>query len=147
MTDEIERGALELIERIQGAGGTLAAIEAGIIQREIQDAAYAVQQAIDAGTTVVVGVNRFTADPDPGVDTLQLDPEIERRQIDRVREVRASRGVDAWHAALQRLAVAARDGINLVPPVIAAVEAHGTLGEIADTLRGVFGEYREGYQE
>ena len=119
-------------------GGTLAAIEAGYIQRQIQDAAYLAQQAIDAGDAVVVGVNRYADDGSARRrDVFRIDPAIERQQIERVRAVRAGRSE-------QRLAqrrstassAAARDGDNLVPPIIAAVEAHATLGEIADTMRG-----------
>ena len=144
LTNRIEREASDLINRIDAAGGTLAAIESGFIQQQIQDSAYRAQQAIDAGTAVVVGVNRFADGAGtPGVPLFRVDPDVERGQIERVRAVRASRGEHGWRDALASVDRAARDGRNLVPPVIAAVEAHATLGEIADALRLVFGEYQE----
>jgi methylmalonyl-CoA mutase, N-terminal domain len=142
MTDRIEEGARQIIARVDAAGGTLAAIERGLIQREIQDAAYQAQQRLDAGDAVVVGVNRYTGGAAP-IDVLRIDSELERRQAERVRDVRASRDAAAWSVAIDRVRAAARDGSNLVPPVLAAVEARATVGEIADTLRGVFGEHKE----
>jgi methylmalonyl-CoA mutase N-terminal domain/subunit len=132
-----------LIARIDRMGGTLTAIEAGYIQGEIQEAAYRAQQTIDTGDAVVVGVNRFTEDAPSSVDVFHVDPAIERRQIERVRALRASRGNHDWRAAVAAVEQAARDGSNLVPPIVAAVEQRATLGEIADALRGVFGEYQD----
>jgi methylmalonyl-CoA mutase N-terminal domain/subunit len=143
MTNRIEDEARALLERIDASGGTLAAIEAGIIQREIQESAYRAQQEIDAGERVVVGVNRFASGEASEIDMLQIDPDIERRQIERVRRVRAEREAGEWRAALDAVAAAARDSSNLVPPIIRAVEARATIGEISDTLRGVFGEHKE----
>ena len=165
LTDDIERGAADLLARIDGSGGTLAAIERGFIQREIQDSAYRTQVAIDSGHAVVVGVNRFTkfergsggflGDPasakndKPGAadaaqkSTRPLFDDVERRQIERVRAVRASRDAVACATALAGVIRAAREGGNLVPPIVDAVEARATLGEIADGLRSVFGEYEE----
>jgi methylmalonyl-CoA mutase N-terminal domain/subunit len=145
MTDEIEQGAVAILDRIEHAGGTLAAIETGLIQREIQESAYRAQLAVDAGDAVVVGVNRFTSDGNEkgAVPLLQIDPDIERRQLERVRAVRASRSADAWRHAIDEVTLAARDGRNLVPPIIAAVESKATIGEIADALRSVFGEFTE----
>ncbi len=142
-TDEIDAGAREILDRIDAAGGTLKAIETGFIQREIQESAYRAQQAIDRGDTVVVGVNRFATDDDAAIDTLRIDPETERRQIARVRRTRADRDAAAWRAAIDQVGAAARGADNLVPPIIAAVEARATVGEIADALRAVFGEHRE----
>jgi methylmalonyl-CoA mutase N-terminal domain/subunit len=142
-TDEIERGARALLDDIDAAGGTLAAIEAGRTQRQIQDAAYDAQQAIDRGDAVVVGVNRYTTDDPASIQLLRIDAETERRQIEAVRALRKARDPQAWQAAIAGVDRAARDGSNLVPPVIAAVEARATLGEIADTLRAVFGEHRD----
>ena len=143
MTNRIEQEARALLDRVDAAGGTLAAIESGMIQREIQEAAYRTQQDIDAGGRIVVGVNRFGEDEASRIEVLRIDPDIERRQIARVREVRASRDGREWRAALDGVAGAARDGTNLVPPIIRAVEARATTGEISDTLRGVFGEHKE----
>ena len=143
-TTAIEREALELLERIDALGGTLAAIESGYIQRQIQDAAYRAQQAVDQGTAVVVGVNRFLdGQPGAAIPIFRVDPEIERQQIDRVRALRVSRSEGEWRAALDQVGAAARDGRNLVPPIVEAVDKRATVGEIADTLRGVFGEHSE----
>jgi methylmalonyl-CoA mutase, N-terminal domain len=143
-TDRIERDARALIERIDGLGGTLAAIEAGFIQREIQDAAYRAQQEIDAGARVVVGVNRYAIDGgEPSIETLRIDPDIEARQVERVRRIRSSRDQTPWRSALDAVGTAARGRDNLVPPILAAVEAQATVGEIADAMRAVFGEHRE----
>jgi methylmalonyl-CoA mutase N-terminal domain/subunit len=145
LTDAIEQGAVDLLARIDHAGGTLAAIEAGLIQREIQESAYRAQIAIDSGESVVVGVNRFV-DQDratTAINTLRIDEDTERRQIERVRGVRASRSADGVRAALDDVTPGARDGSNLVPRIVAAVEAHATVGEIADAMRAVFGEYSE----
>src|SRR5206468_2294355 len=142
-TNRIEEEARTLLDRIDATGGTLAAIERGLIQRDIQESAYRAQQEIDRGGRVVVGVNRFASEEGTPIDVLRIDPEIERRQIERVRAVRASREPSVWRASLDRLAAAARDSTNLVPFVINAVEAHATLGEISDTLRSVLGEHKE----
>ena len=143
LTTEIEAGARELLERIAALGGTLSAIESGYIQRQIQDSAYKAQMAIDAGNAVVVGVNRYTTDDSDGIDVFSLDPALERAQSDRVQAVRTQRDATAWRAALAAVATAARGHDNLVPHIITAVEASATVGEIADTLREVFGEYKE----
>jgi methylmalonyl-CoA mutase, N-terminal domain len=142
MTNRIEDEAQALIDRIDSLGGTLAAIEAGYVQHEIQEAAYRAQQAVDRGAATVVGVNKYVDDQPARVDLFRIDPEIERQQADRVRAVRAGRSEQDWRAALDSVERVARGGENLVLPIIRAVEAHATLGEIADILRAVFGEYR-----
>ncbi len=143
-TNAIERAASELIDRIDRAGGTLTAIETGFIQREIQESAYRAQRAVDAGETVLVGVNKFSdAAAAAAIETLRIDPDVESRQIARVQAWRAARDAASWRAALDGVARAARDGSNLVPPIVAAVEARATVGEIADAMRGVFGEFTE----
>jgi methylmalonyl-CoA mutase N-terminal domain/subunit len=143
LTNEIERRAAEYIARIDEMGGMLAAIEAGWVQREIERAAYDYQKAVESGTEVVVGVNRFQIAEETGIPILKIDPAIERAQIERVRKVRAERSREAAEGALTRVEEAARKGENLLPPMIAAVEAYATLGEIADRLRIVFGEFTE----
>jgi methylmalonyl-CoA mutase N-terminal domain/subunit len=142
LTNRIERGAREILDRIEHAGGTLAAIESGLIQREIQESAYRAQLAVDSGQSVVVGVNRFE-DKGAGVPLFSLDPDVEKQQIERLRAVRARRDAESCQRALGGVSTAARDGQNLVAPIVAAVEARATVGEIADTLRDVFGEYAE----
>ena len=146
LTNRIEQEARALIDRIDAAGGVLEAVESGYIQQQIQEAAYATQQAIDGGDMVVVGVNRFVPQDTgqaPQIEPCRIDPEIERGQIERVRAIRASRSRDPWRTALAEVEKAAQDGSNLVPPIIAAVEARATLGEIADAMRRVFGEHQE----
>ena len=143
LTDEIEREARAILERIDADGGTLAAIERGDIQRRIQESAYRDQQAVDGGERTVVGVNRFDDDDGVSIDTLRIDPAVETDQRERVARVRASRDAVRHRGALDAVTAAARGGGNLVPPIVDAVEARATVGEIADTLRAVFGEYRE----
>jgi methylmalonyl-CoA mutase, N-terminal domain len=139
LTDAIERDAVALVARIDAAGGTLSAIESGMIQREVQESAYRAQQAIDAGEAIVVGVNRFTTDEPTTIDVFRIDPAIERQQVDRVRALRASRDAVAWRQAVEGVTAAALDGSNLMPAIIAAVEARATVGEISDAMRQVFG--------
>ena len=142
-TDELEAAAVALLDRIDQRGGGLAAIEGGFIQREIQDSAYRAQQAIDTGDATVVGVNDFTSDQPARIEGLQIDPAIEAQQVERVRALRQSRDGAGCRAALEEVHDVARGQANLVPVIIAAVEAHATVGEIADVLREVFGEYRD----
>ncbi len=142
-TDEIEADARALIATIDKAGGTLAAIEAGFIQRQIQDAAYTAQLRIDSADAIVVGVNKFTTEEPSTIEQLSLDPESESRQAAAVKLTRASRNQDACREALQALNAGARGTANLVPLVLQAVEARATLGEISDNLRAVFGEHRD----
>jgi methylmalonyl-CoA mutase N-terminal domain/subunit len=143
MTNEIEEGARVLIDRIDASGGTLPAIEQGIIQRVIQESAYRAQQQIDKGDTVVVGVNAFATDAATNIEIHSIDPEVERRQVERVQAVRGSRDQTAWRASLDAVIAAARGTDNLVPPIVQAVEARATLGEISDAMRSVFGEHKE----
>jgi methylmalonyl-CoA mutase N-terminal domain/subunit len=143
LTDEIERGAGEYIQRIDAMGGTLAAIEQGYIQNEVQNAAYQYQQAVERGDAVVVGVNRFKQDEQEPPGMFRLDPELERQQVARSREVRASRSAGLVEERLSALEQAARGNDNLLPRILACAEAYATVGEISDRLRTVFGEYRE----
>ena len=146
LTDEIERGAEAILDRIERAGGTLAAIEAGLTQREIQESAYRAQVAVESGEAVVVGVNRFSDADRHTTSTppvFHVDPDIEQRQVQRLQAVRASRSQQDCRSAIGAVSRAARDGGNLVPPIIAAVESKATVGEIADAMRVVFGEFRE----
>jgi methylmalonyl-CoA mutase N-terminal domain/subunit len=143
LTNEIETGARELLERIESLGGTLSAIESGYIQRQIQDSAYKAQKAVDSGSAVVVGVNRYTSEEPDRIEVFSLDADLEHAQTQRVRAVRARRDAARWTSALAAVRDAARSADNLVPAIITAVEADATVGEIADTLREVFGEYKE----
>ncbi len=148
LTDEIERRAniyLATIARFDAAGpyGMLRAIEQGYVQREIQNAAYTYQRAVDAGEAIVVGVNAFSADQEVAVPLERSDETLEARQVERVRALRLARNPATHTAALGHVEAAARNGANLMPHILHAVESNATVGEIADTLREVFGEYRE----
>ncbi|MBI4908430.1 MAG: methylmalonyl-CoA mutase [Acidobacteria bacterium] len=143
MTDRIEREAREYIQRIDAMGGTLKAIEAGFIQSEIQNAAYDYQRGIESGKTVVVGVNRFRSQETASIPAFRLDPAAESRQVDRLRELRSSRSASMVADRLAELESVARSSGNLMPPILNCAEAFATVGEISDTLRKVFGEYRE----
>jgi methylmalonyl-CoA mutase N-terminal domain/subunit len=144
LTDEIERGAQNYLDQIDGLGGTLAAIEKGWIQGEIQSAAYEFQQQVERGEKIVVGVNRFHQENEPALPALRIDANIERQQVERLRQVRASRDKSAVESRLGELEQAARGSDNLMPKMLAACEAFATVGEISDRMRKVFGEYREG---
>jgi len=143
LTEDIERRAREYLERIEKLGGMLAAIEKGWVQREIQQAAFEFQRAVERGEQVVVGVNRYAAAQEGSVPTLRIDPEIEQAQVERLRRLRARREPAPVRTALARVEEAARSSENLMPPILQAVEAYATVGEIADALRRVFGEYKE----
>ena len=143
LTDQLEAAARELLDEIEALGGTLAAIEGGFQQRQIQESSYRVQRAIEDGSQVVVGVNRFR-DESPRTPALQrIDPDGERRQVEGLRRVREGRDPAAWAAALRRVDECARGGENLLPALIEAVGAYATVGEISDRLRALWGEHRE----
>ena len=143
MTTRLEQEAVALLDRIDAAGGTLSAIEAGIIQRDIQESAYRAQQKIDAAESVVVGVNRYATKGEVAIELLQIAPEIERRQVERVQRVREKRDGAAWQRAIDEVKAAAEGEANLVPPIVRAVDARATVGEISDAMRAVFGEHEE----
>ncbi len=142
LTDTIEREAEALIDRIEDMGGALAAIEAGYQQRLIGEAAYEAQRAVESGERIVVGVNRFTVDEEEPIPTLKVDERVEREQVARLRGLRASRDPEAVERALAALEEAARGEANLMPPMVAAVEAYATIGEITSRLVRVFGEHQ-----
>ncbi len=143
LTDEIENRANRYLEKIAAMGGMLRAIERGYVQQEIQNAAYEYQRAVDTGEAVVVGVNRFTRENEPGIPLQRIDESLEREQVERLRALRARRDAARWQAALRSVEDTARNGTNLMPAILEAVESYATVGEIASTLRGVFGEYQE----
>ncbi len=143
LTDEIENRAADYLEKIDAMGGMLRAIETGYVQREIQEAAYRYQRAIETQDAVVVGMNRFQADEEVPTPTLRIDPATEQAQIERVRAVRQRRDALAAEAALVRLEETARGTENLLPRILDCVEAYVTVGEISGRLRSVWGEYRE----
>ena len=143
LTGEIEKSADDYLGKIEAMGGMLKAIERGYVQQEIQNAAYEYQQAVDREQAVVVGVNRFQIGQEKSVPIQSIDPALEPRQVERVRAVRAKRDPATWRAALGGVEDTARSGENLMPRILAAVEANATVGEISDAMRKVYGEYRE----
>jgi len=143
LTDSIERGANEYIQRIEEMGGTLQAIERGFVQNEIQNSAFEYQKAVESGEQVVVGINRFRMEEHDPIPTFRIDPAAERSQIERLREVRASRSQGEVESKLDELEQAARGYANLLPLILDAAAVYATVGEISGRLRRVFGEYRE----
>jgi methylmalonyl-CoA mutase N-terminal domain/subunit len=142
-TDEIVRRARDYIRRVEEMGGALAALEQGFQQREIADAAYQHQIAVEEGRQKVVGVNTYAREEEPVTELLQIDPEAEREQVERLQALRARRDADRAEAVLRTLESAAGEDRNLMPPILDCVRAEVTLGEIADTLRKVYGEFQE----
>ena len=140
LTNELEKEADEYIRQIDLLGGSVRAIEQGYIQREIEEAAYAYQSDLDARRRIVVGVNAFQVENETQPPLLKIDPEAGKRQAARVAALRERRDNAAVGAALAGLVAAARGQENLMPRILAAVEAYATLGEISDALREVFGE-------
>ena len=142
-TDEIEKRASAYLEKVAAMGGMLRAIEQGFVQQEIQNAAYEFQRAVDGGSAVIVGVNRFTREGEPGIPLQHIDESLERKQVEQVRALRTRRDGVRWQTALRSVTDAARGGANLMPAILEAVESYATVGEIAGTLRKDFGEYQE----
>jgi methylmalonyl-CoA mutase N-terminal domain/subunit len=143
LTDDIEEGVEAYLDRIDKMGGVLRAIETGYIQREIQESAYRYQKEIERGGRVVVGLNRFeVADEKRTIDYLRVDPAVEEVQKQRLARLRHRRDRKIHELALSGLRAAAEGNTNLVPPILDAVAAHATLGEICDLLRNAFGEYK-----
>jgi methylmalonyl-CoA mutase N-terminal domain/subunit len=143
LTSEIEKRAADYLEKIEAMGGMLKAIERGYVQQEIQNAAYEYQKAVDRQEAVVVGVNRFQIKEEKAVPIQRIDPALEPKQVERLRALRAKRNAGTWQAAIQAVEDTARTGENLMPRILAAVEANATVGEISDAMRKVYGEYKE----
>ncbi|MGA6985726.1 MAG: methylmalonyl-CoA mutase family protein [Terriglobales bacterium] len=145
LTSEIEKRADDYLKKIEAMGGMLKAIERGYVQHEIQNAAYEYQQAVDRQQAVVVGVNRFQveSEDEKPVPILRIDPAQEPKQVERLRALRAKRNRETWQAAIRAVEDTARSGENLMPRILAAVEANATVGEISDAMRKVYGEYKE----
>ncbi|MFH1035958.1 MAG: methylmalonyl-CoA mutase family protein [Pseudomonadota bacterium] len=142
LTDQIEAGAEDYIKRIDDMGGAPEAIERGFVQKEIQEAAYAFQKDIETGARVVVGMNKFVTQDKHQGELLKVDPKVREEQAAALAKIRAERDNQAVSAGLAGLKVAAQGDENLMPHLLGCVRAYATLGEICDTLRGVFGEYR-----
>ncbi|HTR63178.1 MAG TPA: methylmalonyl-CoA mutase family protein [Candidatus Binataceae bacterium] len=142
LTTELEQKASEYLSKIDDLGGAVAAIERGYQQREIQGAAYLYQREIETRDRIIVGVNQFTSGGEPPTDILKVNPDLEQKQKRAVAKVRAERDSAKASKALEKVEAAARDGSNVMPPIVDAVRAWCTLGEISDAMRKVFGEYK-----
>lgn len=143
LTDSIEQAAQEYLDEIEALGGTLAAIDTGFQQREIQEAAYRAQRELEDGQRIVVGVNAFEDEGDPQPPLQRIDPTWEAQQVAGVRRLRSERDADEWSRTMERVERAAHDTENVIPALIDAVKAGATLGELSDRLRAAWGEHRE----
>jgi methylmalonyl-CoA mutase N-terminal domain/subunit len=143
LTNEIEAAALDYFRRIDELGGVLRGIEQGFFQREIGEAAFHYQQQLERREKVMVGVNEFVSQEPIDIPILKIDPEIERSQIARVREVRARRDGTHVQLALDDLKRAAARDDNVMQHILAAVRAYATVGEISDAMKAEYGTYRE----
>ena len=143
LTNQIEANALGYLEKIDAMGGMLKAIDRGFVQQEIQNAAYEYQKAVDEKHAIVVGVNSFTLEHENPVPLLHIDEALERKQVERVRALRAKRDQAKWAAVVKRVEETAKGTSNLMPVIVEAVEANATVGEISDAMRHVYGEYHE----
>jgi methylmalonyl-CoA mutase N-terminal domain/subunit len=143
LTNQIEANALAYLEKIDAMGGMLKAIERGFVQQEIQNAAYEYQKAVDKKQAIVVGVNGFTLEQEKPIPLQHIDESLERKQVERLRAVRAKRDQAKWQAAVKAVEDTARGTGTLMPVIVEAVEAQATVGEISDAMRHVYGEYHE----
>ncbi len=143
LTSRLEKMAVEYITKIDDMGGMLRAIETGYVQKEIQEAAYIYQKAVETGEAIVVGVNKFRSEGDETIPLLKIDPEIERQQVARVRALRERRDTKSSDEALRKLTNSAQNDENMLPRILDCVENFVTVGEISHGLRKVWGEYRE----
>jgi methylmalonyl-CoA mutase N-terminal domain/subunit len=143
LTKEIEEAAWDLIQKIDDMGGMIPAIEQGFPQKEIHRSAVEFQKMVESGERAIVGINCFQEAEEPEIPILRIDPEVERRQVARIRELREKRDTQRTKAALDAVRKAAEGTDNLVPPILEAVKSGATLGEICDVFREVFGVYRD----
>ena len=142
LTDELEKRATELFEQVEVMGGAIVAIERGFMQREIARSAYDQLRRIESGEKVWVGVNKFCTDERVSIQLQKVDPTVEEKQIQKLQKLKRERDNQKVRSSLEQLEEAAKEGVNLVPPILAAVKSYATIGEICDILRGVFGEYK-----
>jgi methylmalonyl-CoA mutase N-terminal domain/subunit len=143
LTDELERQAYAYFERIDALGGVIAAIRQGFFQSEIADASFRFQREVEQGERLIVGVNAYEEDESREIPLLRIDPDVEARQVERVKALRARRDAERAGAALGQLEQAARGDANLMPVIVEAARADVTMGEMCDVLRRVFGTWRE----
>ncbi|HLP31977.1 MAG TPA: methylmalonyl-CoA mutase family protein, partial [Bacteroidia bacterium] len=143
LTTQLEEEAWKYIQRIDAMGGSVNAIEEGYIQKEIADASFAYQKAIENNTKIIVGVNKFTSAEKNNTEILRVDDSIRKVQMEKLKQLKSERDNEKVNAILQQLSTDAGAGVNLMPGIIEAVEHYATLGEIADVFRNVFGEYQQ----
>ena len=143
LTDRMEAEAWKYINTIDKMGGMIEAIKVGYPQREIADAAYRYQKQVDKNEKTIVGVNKYCVEQDGPIKLLRIDPKVERDQVKKLNQVRKNRDNDAVKKCLMRLQNAAFGRDNLVPYILDAVKVYASVGEVCDTLRQVFGEYKE----
>ena len=142
LTDEIEKGAVAYIGEIDRLGGAPAAIETGYVQRKIQEGAYLYQKEIESGTRTLIGVNRFKIDEPACANILRIDSRVERLQVEKLSRIKGTRDNRKVKQLLEELKKAARGDKNLMVPILEAVRAYATLGEICRSLKEIFGEYK-----
>ena len=143
LTTEIEEGAMDYINQIDKLGGAPKAIERGFIQREIQNSAYKYQKDIESKERIVVGVNQFQSEEEPMKDLLKVNPEIEKKQVEKLSKVKEKRNEEEVQKNLNQLKDIASSEQNVMPVILDCVRSYATLGEICDQLRAVFGEYKD----
>lgn len=144
LTNRVEREAMAYINKIEEMGGIVAAVERGFPQAEIANSAYHYQRQLENQEKVMVGVNKYQMEePKRPIETLYIDRTVEKKQIQRLAELRKKRPQKAYQEAIRHVKEAAEAGKNLTGPIVEAVKAYATLQEVCDTLRGVYGEYRE----
>jgi methylmalonyl-CoA mutase, N-terminal domain len=144
LTNRLEAEAYDYFRRVRELGGVVEAIKENFFQREIAEASFKYQSEVESGGRVVVGVNRYKLDDESELDILRIDPALERKQVDRVRDVRSRRDAAAVEEALRRLREASqRDDVNVMPQIVEAARAYATLGEMCDTLRETWGTWTE----
>jgi len=143
LTDKMEEEALKYINKIDELGGIVRAIELGYPQQEIANAAYAYQKQLERKEKIVVGVNKYQVDEEKPIEFLKIDPEVEEKQVARLKEVKKNRNQSRVTACLADLKKASQGSENLMPHILAAVKEYATLQEICDVFRGVFGTYRD----
>jgi methylmalonyl-CoA mutase N-terminal domain/subunit len=143
LTNEMEKGAHEYFKKLDDLGGMVSAIEKGFPQNEIRDAGYTYQKEIDDNERIIVGVNKFEAKEEQPIETLKIEPEIEKKQVERLRTFKKNRDGSRINKALEELKKSAESGESVIPPIIKTLKLYATVGEICNTLKEVFGEYKE----
>jgi len=142
LTNIIEEEATKYIDKIDSIGGAVAAIEKGYMQKEIVESAYRHQREVESKEKIIVGINEFTVKEEAPIEILRVDPEVEKKQIERLSAIKKKRSNENVRDALNYLRHCAEGDENLMPPILLAVKEYATLGEICDVLREVFGEYK-----